>query len=791
MQDMVTNLFNTQITQGPDLYVWQKAEIADAWVTGSPYSGSNPSDSTRIFALLTCDPITSGFPVNDGKRSPDSFDVSSGLRDKIIHFGQNPMVGVGGAYGSRMISPKAAVVPVLSNTQTYGPWWKQNGSDNAIDSYGTVYAEQDTSLNPWEYGGSEYMNIGAISKLENATTQMNIAERGEVTIPGYPTKGVGAGITSDASLYDGAGGRSIYTSNFFGYPYSWASGVGLKASSSSASIANINVVVSPQGVTTSYTITTFTPVFGRFSKGNADRIKKIGRNRLDNERARKTAASRALTRHSTASAKAHTMLSKANAGPAMSPTSASVLLSGRTYSGDQRRKEVVIGTKNTFSFYEDYGNTAMMSIDGLLRPVAHTGARTPGIQWASGGGPLPAMKSYSDIFCPIGTGIIDYEITGVMGSMSGSGSGFLGAYSGFPSGIRYENQYTPASPPPPIPHFSGIIVAANYLDPLADIGSNPKFITGARASGNLGTGTGVGGALLSPYASGHDIESVARGDASGLNRMDASGSGWAVGDMTIGGESGRYTANTTDSFGLPSESGSGDYRFMALKGPLVLQSWGYDTYGKPIPNAKGHPDDPSYDTGLGGTTDLADSGNAHQRTQDGLTDRFAPNWLSDATNWPVAPVDLRYDRIRGVWTTPPPFRLMKSMAPRDILAQETGLVELLTGGDMFDENGRPFSGVVTIQPTGTGGPNDTGLSTGIAPFIAVRPDFDISSGSVLITYYDTYSCEHWVLGAGGSGGGGGVNGNVPTINDFVCEGDIISTTSTTLSFSAGILVSTG
>ena len=130
------------------------------------------------------------------------------------------------------------------------------------------------------------------------------------------------------------------------------------------------------------------------------------------------------------------------------------------------------------------------------------------------------------------------------------------------------------------------------------------------------------------------------------------------------------------------------------------------------------------------------------------------------------------------------------MALRDILTRETGLCELLTGGDMFDENGRPFSGVVTVQPTGTGGPTDTGLQTGIPPLIAVSPDFDVSSGTVLVTYYDTYSCEHWVLGQGGSGGGG-VNGDVPVMNDFVCEGDIISSSSTTFSFSNGVLVSTG
>jgi hypothetical protein len=784
LSNMVTNTYYKNLpAMHADLYVWQKSELDQNWVTGSPYLGSNQN---RVFALLTCDPVTTGFPINDGKRAPETFLVKSGLRDRALNINPTSMVGVGGQYGARMIHPLAAAVPVVSNTQTYGPWWKEAPAHNASENYGTVFAEQDTTLNPWEYGGTKFMNIGGISKVKNATTQMNAAERGEVTVAGYPTKGLGAGINTTINLYAArtlkVGSFSADGIDYYDYNY-----VSIGKSTSSASISNLNVVVSPQGVTTSYTMTTFTPVFGRFSKGNAERVKAIGKNKLRSDRqARKQQGKNLVNRMGPggANSRAFTLLSSLTAGPAYSPNSPAVMFAGKLLSLDQRRKDVCIADKNTFAFYEDYANTAMMSIDGLLRPVAHTGARVPGIYWESGGGPLPAMKSYSDTFCPIGTGLISYEITGAFGSMTGSGSGFLGAYSGFPDGIRYENNYNPASPPPPIPHFSGLIVAANYLDPLADIHSNPKFITGARASGNLNTGTGFGGALLSPYASGHDIESVARGDLGGLERI--SNTIWSGKSQMIGGQSGRYAATSTDAFDLPMESGSGDYRFMALKGPLVLQSWGYDTYGKPIPNAKGHSGDPSYDTGLGETTVLADSGNAHQRTQDGLTDRFAPNWLSDATNWPVAPVDLRYDRIRGVWTTPPPFRLMKAMAVVDIVARETGLCELLTGGDMFDHNGRPFSGVVTIQPTGTGGAGETGLITGIAPLIAVSPDFDVSSGTILITYYDTYSCEHWVLGQGGSGGGG-VDADVPVIGDFVCSGDVITTSSSNWTFTNGLL----
>ena len=73
---------------------------------------------------------------------------------------------------------------------------------------------------------------------------------------------------------------------------------------------------------------------------------------------------------------------------------------------------------------------------------------------------------------------------------------------------------------------------------------------------------------------------------------------------------------------------------MALRGPLVVHGWGYDLKGKPVPNSAGA--STSYTS---------------------MTDQFADGWLQAPTTWPVAPVDLRFDRQRGVWTTPPSFRM--------------------------------------------------------------------------------------------------------------------------------------
>lgn len=767
--DYTTDTFNKVAALHGDLYVWQKAEIADSWVTGNPYSGSSTDygDKNKVWALLTADPVFTGLATNDGKREVGYVQVRSGLRDFTPCTG----TGVGGVslpgcvpplslyksaggFSDRMLTPNAAAVPVLSNTQTYGPWWKESVS------YGTMHAEHDSTLNPWTYGSAAVMDLAGLDKVDKSTTKMNVAERGEVTVAGYPTIGLGAAITSTFVPY---ATRSLVVGTFYGKPFNF---VPLAASVASASVANMNVVVSPQGVTTSYTITTFTPVFGRFSKSNASALAKIGTNRLREQRERRKGLAKGFAKSLGAKGRAFTLLSSLTAGPAYSPNSPGILFVGRQVRRfDPRRKEVIIADKNTLPFYGDYNNTAMMSLDGLIRPVSK-----------SGDGGLPAMKGsgYITGVCPFtGLSQVDPDTTG--------------GYPGLdPEVTDIENRRAPVNPPPPQDKMKGLVISANYLDPLADPKSNSTFTMSVRATGSLGTG--IGGAPIfgsGTTASGFDIESVARGDLDGLKELDGVG-GIAGESMLIAGDRGRY---------------SGDYRFMALRGPLVLQSWGYDTYGKPIPNSAGWSGDPSYDTGIAPHLQVRDTGNVHQKIQSGLTDRFAPNWLGDSTNWPVAPVDLRFDRARGVWTAPVPFRMMKAEAVQSIAADATGFIELLNAEDMYDENGlswKHISNITGYDPTGTGTDGThTGvplIETGVPPLINLDNwgGSALSVGDKLIVYYDTHSCSYWRMGAGGGGGGegacgAGYDGIITVVTNFVCIGDMIKACTRGLNFENGCL----
>jgi hypothetical protein len=74
------------------------------------------------------------------------------------------------------------------------------------------------------------------------------------------------------------------------------------------------------------------------------------------------------------------------------------------------------------------------------------------------------------------------------------------------------------------------------------------------------------------------------------------------------------------------------YRAVALKGPLVIAGWGYDIYGKPVPNS-------GFQTAY-----------------------FKENWLRRPQDWKCGPVDLRWDNKRGVWTSPPSFNIIPFVA---------------------------------------------------------------------------------------------------------------------------------
>ena len=277
------------------------------------------------------------------------------------------------------------------------------------------------------------------------------------------------------------------------------------------------------------------------------------------------------------------------------------------------------------SYYgSDYNSTAIMTMDGLFRPVSK-----------EGDGSLPAY--------------------------AGTDPGCLKGFS--------------VAPPPPgtVDGSKGyaepLSIVNTGLDPLA----NPTGVT-------VGS---VAGRSASPNK-GHDIDGVSRGTLTQIGSYNT-----GVIDMRFG------------ELGYQN-----DYRFMALRGPLVVHGWGYDLQGKPVPNSAGA--STSYTS---------------------MTDQFADGWLQDPSTWPVAPVDLRFDRQRGVWTTPPSFRMYKVTSSEEIAAGATGNATVQNASDAAN------------QGDGTIGINNITCST-------------VPADCNYLAYYDTATCEYWPIVAGSGGGSG-------------------------------------
>lgn len=141
-----------------------------------------------------------------------------------------------------------------------------------------------------------------------------------------------------------------------------------------------------------------------------------------------------------------------------------------------------------------------------------------------------------------------------------------------------------------------------------------------------------------------------------------------------------------------------DYGFIALRGPLVLHSWGYDTSGNPVPNK------------------ADDEGNASSGTFTtvGLNSgKFMDDHLKKPHTWPVAPIDLRLDRDRGVWVAgsggavvPPSgqqgdeFELLYVSGNRDSCCMHSGYIRERTSFSVVDpcSNDSPIAEALLYVP---------------------------------------------------------------------------------------------
>lgn len=490
-------------------------------------------------------------------------------------------------------NPCGGTCGIHSNIMTYGPWVK-------LGPVGGTRVEQDTSLVPWEYNGYANMNLAGQSKADEGVTRMRVGEMGDIIVPGYPTVPLGAELGAVAGGVYGAGQNLIenrvhslrnsdesFNSTMYGFYDSTGGWTGLWG----PNITSIQVSVGSQGVQTTYSMRTFTPKFGRFSKQNADRLKTIGQLQIKAQHAyTKWLAPRLQGQYNSelrTGARPY-RITLQDMGVQTTNMTPHHLFAGSFTSDISGFKAATVVSNSFIDMHNEmsgWSGNAFMSLDGLLRPVSLDGA-----------GGLPRLATPKN-------------------------SGINNTMNSQPPLSQYTN--------PTVYELHNLPIFAKQLQPF----QNPPGFNNSVAMDRA----------ISGGSEGHDIAMVGRDNTMPSSLMLSSLSG--------------------------TKTYSDDYKIMALKGPLLLHSWGYDTEGRPVPNSGDR---------------LASSGRFEAL---GQGDKFSENWLRQPETWPVAPVDLRYDRTRGVWTTPPSYSLIIAQLSSGLSPSGYTTAKLLHGQNVYDSDG--------------------------------------------------------------------------------------------------------
>ena len=576
--------------------------------------------------------------------------------------------------------PNAVAVPLKSNISRYGTFVVRGPA-------GGVNVTVDDGLVPWEYGSTAQMNAAGAALVGDSLTFMQVAEMGNITVPGYPVVPLGAELGAINGGAFGAGRhllevRDLLSDNFQDTvagdqqptAISWyrTNTAGQWTGLYGPNITGIDVQVGKQGVQTTYNMRTFTPKINRFNKENADRMRTIGKrlNRLAasiNKGIGRGAKIDAATQRfisSRANAAAAAAAEKGKEPPKDGLGTPVEILAGQIASwdtnfgdDDSAYRNTYVGAVKARDFHTEsenqYASKAFMSLDGLLRPIS-----------MDGDGDLP--RYYQSL------------------------SNNAGRASSIP-------------PEPPIAGGSGVQIDINYLHPFV----NPDNVTGndrhLKHSSSSDTSN----------RNAHDVDILARGDSKGESpSVQLSQDAINDGTFTSTGYSGYVE----------------DYRALALRGPLIIHGWGYGLDGKPIPNE-------ADSEGAIGSNGAANG----EFVSTSLQDTFLPDWLRKPHTWPVGPVDLRFDRDRGVWTVPTSFRICHATLDATLSPGGSALCTIINGPTVYDSSGSSVTKQVTVF-------DEDMLGSGLA------------NGDKVTIYWDGYNEKYYLLSGesllGGGGGGG-------------------------------------
>lgn len=448
-------------------------------------------------------------------------------------------------------------------------------------------------------------------------------------------------------------------------------------------LTNINVSMGSGGVTTTYNFRSYTPKFGGMKTLEKNALKQnMGLiNKIRKMAQDKTRKVDAINRK----LKGGGVFKDSTLNPKLTDTGTlHRVLVGETYPFTQLYKEVQNSGDTEFTITGS-GDRTVVGTETLQKSVVELRYDYR----------KKAFMSLDGIFSPVRNSGTDPSGTLPM----------YAAYSGFPNTSGAKSIYNAPNPPVKV---SGIVINdiaidRSYLDPL----QNP-FASGDHHYPGSGAG--------------HNIDMVGRGSG-------APDSGVIMNFYGKKDWKDRY---------------SDEYRFLGLRGPLVLHQWGYDTQGKPIPNAI---DDHDLIKNSGVfRTEI--SGVGPNAATTGLQDYFMEDWLQKPSAWPVAPVDLRFDRQRGLWVSPPEHKIVVIETETAVNAYSSGSAFLINERETSQYN-QPIYDADGVLIKG----NDDEADDNKRPKVTIedRIGRNISQGEKSYAYFDSFSSTYLLMGGGGGG----------------------------------------
>lgn len=641
----------------------------------------------------------------------------------------------------KAILPSSSAIPMKSNIAVYGPYY----SDNFFTSSGGVKAQQAKDLAPWNFGSYAIMNEAGLNRatyaFEETQQPLVISELGDVRLLGMPEYSLGDKIDIDGVVQGPI-------------------------------INNVNVSFGAQGVTTGLGFKTFSRKFGNLPAVLEEQIKLVGQNRekqlqfiRENIIKQSIIGRKSLVGYvgpSVGGTLGGQDSIRSNRIPRYyNGKGEQRVIMGETYdwtplprhSGEEdwhqfyprefsygQRNVTSIGTFDQFMTETggNYDKKGFMSLDGMYSSVSLAGdgelprfpslANIPTADRASSAYPNPPSihkPSYITERPSTGSatpmiksvGLKKLQVSAGLNYLPGQGillyPGAISSTSAMRARILDYDKITGVMYITVTKVEGGGGTYANWIitpdgDPVGDLDINQVFQNPLTNSNNHKLDPVRGFMHHFGPGEGHNIDIVGMRDEVA--------------------ESGAMLSMQENVKGKYSE----DYRFIGMRGPLVLHQWGYDTEGKPIPNRA----DVESATKSGSFTRGVSDGA-------GLQDFFLQDWLQKPQTWPVGPIDLRFDRNRGVWVSPPPYKIVVIQTKEIIPAYGKGKGMLI---NQHSESGKFFGNPlhdsfgVPVSAKEHESTNNTEI------WIEDRVGQPIGKGFKMYGYYDTYSGTYLAIG---------------------------------------------